>query len=357
MATTTIAADRHTIVTTGWTNPSNAYSLTGDNVYATAFPAKNSTIDGDFGFPAATAIPSGSTINSAVLTIEWTMSAAVSTCVMGMKGYNNGTADGTAEVTKTTVTEVQSTFTYTTVPSYTDTQTAGRIVARCRATKGNTNTGWTADIDFITLTIDYTAPSGHTVAVGINSETDTSLGAVNRLKTKAVGLLTETDSQFSPSAVRKYALGLLSETDSQFAVAHSKLKAVGIVTETDISLALYRLITRILGLPVETDSAFIMNTGQKGRIIGLLTETDSQFSLSVKKLKSVGLLTETDTALLEVVRKLKALGLISETDYSLALGSPTIIVTLGLCSETDSIPGIVEEWKDSWSRQLFHLRI
>jgi hypothetical protein len=51
MATTKRPANRHTVVATGWTNPTRAYALVGDDSYATLVSAKNATRSGDFGFP------------------------------------------------------------------------------------------------------------------------------------------------------------------------------------------------------------------------------------------------------------------------------------------------------------------
>ena len=54
MAITRRAANRHTVVATGWTNPSNAYSIESDGTYATLASAKSATVSGDFGFPDVT---------------------------------------------------------------------------------------------------------------------------------------------------------------------------------------------------------------------------------------------------------------------------------------------------------------
>ena len=54
MSTTRRAANRHTVEVTGWTNPENAYALSGDNTYATIDSAKSSNLQGSFGFPDIT---------------------------------------------------------------------------------------------------------------------------------------------------------------------------------------------------------------------------------------------------------------------------------------------------------------
>lgn len=148
------AADRHTVVTTGWTNPSNAYATSGDNTYATAAPAKNATVNGDFGFPAL-GIPAGATIISVKVEVEWGMTAAVTGGTLGLKGRNNGVDDSAAEVTKTTTPEAVSIFTFGTLPSVTDLNTAGRVVARVRCSKGNTNSAMTGNLDYVFLTVVY----------------------------------------------------------------------------------------------------------------------------------------------------------------------------------------------------------
>lgn len=174
MATQTQAADRHTTVTTGWTNPTNAYATTGDNVYATAAPAKNSTVNGDFGFPSL-GLPAGATINAVRLVVEWGMTAAVTGGTLGVQGRNNNVADTAAEVTQTTTTEAQSTFTFGTKPSVTDLNTAGRVVARVRCTKGNSNTAMTGNLDFVRLEVDYSVTTAQSL-----SATATAVPAVSR---------------------------------------------------------------------------------------------------------------------------------------------------------------------------------
>lgn len=158
MATVTIAADRHTVVATGWTNPSNAYATTGNNVYATGLAPKNGTLSGDFGFPADSVIPAGSSIDAVRIVVEWGMTASVTGGTLGVQARNGGVDDAGAEVTKTTTTEAQSTKTLTTLPSLADLQTDGQVVARCRVSKGNTNTAMTGNLDFVRLEIDYTVP-------------------------------------------------------------------------------------------------------------------------------------------------------------------------------------------------------
>jgi hypothetical protein len=157
MASITQASDRHTTVTTGWTNPSTAFASTGDNTYATAAPGKNATVNGDFGFPSL-GLPTGSTITAVRLVAEWGMTAAVTGGTLGVQGFNNAVADSAAEVTQTATAEADSTFTFGTLPSLTDLNTAGRVVGRVRCSKGNTTNAMTGNLDFVRLEVDYTPP-------------------------------------------------------------------------------------------------------------------------------------------------------------------------------------------------------
>lgn len=161
MATVTKAASSNTLVSTGWTNPTNAYGTTADGTFATAAPAKNGTVSSDYGFPAFTTsdIPDGSSISSVVVTVAWKLSATT-LATLGVQGRNNGVTDSAAEVTDTTDTAVtQKTFTFGTVPALTDLRNAGQVVARVRDSRGNTNTAHTGSLDFVSLTVTYSTPT------------------------------------------------------------------------------------------------------------------------------------------------------------------------------------------------------
>lgn len=159
MPTVTKAASAHTIVTTGWTNPSNAFATTGDNTYATGTPGKNSTVSGDFGFANFTSadIPDGATINSVTLTVEWGMTAAVTGGTLGVQLRNNGVAQG-SETTQTSTTEAQATQ-VTTTTTLADLRSASTLLkARVRVAQGNTASAMTGNLDFVSMTVNYTLP-------------------------------------------------------------------------------------------------------------------------------------------------------------------------------------------------------
>lgn len=158
MASVTKAANSHTVVTTGWTNPSNAYATTGNNVYATAAPAKNATVTGDFGFPAFTSgdIPDGATIDVVTVRVEWKLSVTTS-ATLGVRANNPAGTPVGNESTFSSATEAQTIQQSTSGITLADLR-AGTVVARVRDTRGNTNTAHTGSLDFVSLTIDYTVP-------------------------------------------------------------------------------------------------------------------------------------------------------------------------------------------------------
>ncbi len=174
MATVTKAANAHTVVATGWTNPGNAFASTGNNVYATAAPAKNATVNGDFGFATFTEFDSSATINSVTVTVEWKVSVTT-VATLGVQLRNNGAAVGT-ETTFSSTTEAQSTQVAVSGISALDLLN-GLVVARVRDARGNNNTAHTGSLDFVSLTVDYTAntvfgdsPAGTTTVTGSSSE-------------------------------------------------------------------------------------------------------------------------------------------------------------------------------------------
>lgn len=159
MPTVTRAANAHTVVTTGWTNPSNAFATSGDNVYATAAPGKNATVSGDYGFADFTSsdIPDGATIDAVRIVSEVNLSAVVTGGVYGCQPRVSGANSGT-EATKTTTTEEQVTATFGSV-TLSDLRSASTVIkARCRGSKGNTTSALTVSLDFVRIEVDYSTP-------------------------------------------------------------------------------------------------------------------------------------------------------------------------------------------------------
>jgi hypothetical protein len=183
----TKAANAHTVVATGWTDPSNAYATTGDNTYATIASAKNTTYSGDFGFPNFTSsdIPDNSTINSVTIYVEWGMTASVTGGTLGCQPRLNGANSGT-ELTKTTITEEAQSVAFGTV-TLTDLRSASSLIkARCRVTKGNSTTGMTGNLDYVYLEVDYTEPT-YNFSTNPTGTISTPAGTAGMLSTHVTG--------------------------------------------------------------------------------------------------------------------------------------------------------------------------
>jgi hypothetical protein len=163
MTTTTVPANAHTVVSTGWTNPSNAYASSGDNVYATILngtTSKNISQSGDFGFAdiASGTIPDNAIIQAARIVVEDNLSAAVTGGLFGLIGRISGVDAGT-EVTQTTTTEATLTFNFATLPTIANLRAASTVIkARARGAKGNTSSALTVNLDFVRLEIDWVPP-------------------------------------------------------------------------------------------------------------------------------------------------------------------------------------------------------
>jgi len=159
MATVTKFANANTVVTTGWTSPTNAYA--DDGSYATAAPGKNSSVTTDYGFPAFTTsdIPSGSTINSVTAEFQYKTSATgVTGELVGIQLNNNGTLLDSESTFTPATGDTTSTLSNITAVAQADLQTANQFKVRVRSAKGNTNTSVTHSVDYVKLTVDYNAP-------------------------------------------------------------------------------------------------------------------------------------------------------------------------------------------------------
>lgn len=143
------------VITTGWTNPTNAYA--DDNVYATAAPAKSASITSEYaGFDFGSVIPDGSTINSVTVRQRWFVDTTASTATLGSQAYVGTTAQGT-EFTNTAEPLTETLDTYT-VASLTRADLLD-LRLRLRAGRGTGNTGYTASLDAVDVVVDYTAPA------------------------------------------------------------------------------------------------------------------------------------------------------------------------------------------------------
>jgi hypothetical protein len=150
-----------------WTNPNsaqsdNSTSATSTNAaeVASAAPGKNQEYASVWSVPFTTSdIPNGATINSVTVGVEWRVSttssvaelrstafadSAQTTAVSASPGLSN-----TAEPTNLTV------QTYIATPTLAQLRD---LWIRVQALRGNSNTAVTAYLDYVKVTVDYTAP-------------------------------------------------------------------------------------------------------------------------------------------------------------------------------------------------------
>lgn len=149
-------ATRGSVGTNNWTNPNNATADDGTN-YATCEPAKNNSVIGDWDFAAFSdgEIPVGATINSVVVRSNYKVSVTSSIASLGVSPGNNGSFDTEETDTSEPLADANYDVTFNTTPSETDLKTAGRLVARIRGIRGNSNNAVTFSLDYIELRVDY----------------------------------------------------------------------------------------------------------------------------------------------------------------------------------------------------------
>jgi hypothetical protein len=189
MPTLTRAANAHSVVSTGWTNSSNAFSTTGDNVYSTTLngsTSKNLNHVGDFGFAniLSAAIPDGSTIDEVRIRCEADLSGTGVGVLFGVLGRISG-ADSGSETTKTSTGEEEVVATLSGV-TLSDLRSASTVLkARCRGAKGNTASAFTVFLDYVRLEVDYTEAGGTTFENTATVDAVATIGATTEVQTPA----------------------------------------------------------------------------------------------------------------------------------------------------------------------------
>jgi hypothetical protein len=137
-------------------------TVQSDNaVYATAAPGKNQEYASVFEVPFTTGeVPSGATINSALVEIQVKCSTTASVGIVTSSLFADSaqaTAIGAVPGVQTPATEptVDTTFSFTRNP--TEAQIRDLWV-RVQGTRGNSNTALTWSLDFVRVTVNYTDP-------------------------------------------------------------------------------------------------------------------------------------------------------------------------------------------------------
>jgi predicted CxxxxCH...CXXCH cytochrome family protein len=146
-------------LTGGWGTPTNAYA--DDTAYASVLNsvAKRGEYANDFGtFGFNSAIPVGATINSVTIGVAWYVTPALaSPTTLGVQPYISGVASGTEfqNVAQPTAITVQSS------PAYTLTRADlldGTFAVRARLLRANVANSQSGYLDYVSVTVDYTAP-------------------------------------------------------------------------------------------------------------------------------------------------------------------------------------------------------
>jgi hypothetical protein len=156
MAAVTHAANANAVVTTGWGSPTNGYA--DDAAYATATPAKNSTVNSDFGFANFTSgeIADGSIIDSVTMSMKSKNATTVTLKTHGVQGYNSGSTSGSEATATGNTTEATITATLSGV-TLADLRSASTLLkARVRSTQGSSSTTSLSSLNYVSMTVNYT---------------------------------------------------------------------------------------------------------------------------------------------------------------------------------------------------------
>ena len=217
MATISKYAAYHTAITTGYTNPSNAYA--DDGVYATAAPGKNAEVSAYFGFPAFTTdeIPDGAIINSVTTEFKYHVSTTASIATQYWQTFKSTTALGTEQSdTSEPTSDVIKTHQVTSGITLTDLRSNDVARMRLRSARGNSNTAVTFYVDYVKITVDYTpAVVGAASLTGIGSLSATSLlYKIGTALLSGIGSLTVTAINTIIGSANLIGQGVLSATGS-----------------------------------------------------------------------------------------------------------------------------------------------
>lgn len=149
------------VVVTGWTNPGNAYSLTDDNTYATAAPAKNQNVSSNFttfGFDSS--LPSNATINAVTLVAQYNVSTQSSIADLTVVPVVSGSDCGSGgNDTSEPLSDYDFSTNVTSCRSWTrDDLLDANFKVRVNAHRGNSNTAVTFSLDMVKVTVNYSLP-------------------------------------------------------------------------------------------------------------------------------------------------------------------------------------------------------
>jgi len=256
VAVLTKYANAHTAITTGYTNPTNAYADDGTN-YATAAPgAKNTEVSAYWGFPAFSTsdIPDGSTINSITVEHEFKTSTTSSIATEYIQVFVNTEAVGSEQSNASEpATDTRLDHQVTTGVTLANLRTADVVRARTRSLRGNSATAVTFSLDFVRITVDYTPSTAHTKdladTITFSDNNTKSIGYSKSLadnitfsddNTKQVGLvkvlsdtITFTDNESSEAAFNKSLDDTITFSDNRTSEAEFNKSLADSITFSD----------------------------------------------------------------------------------------------------------------------------
>jgi len=281
MATVSKYASYHTVITTGYTNPSNAYA--DDGVYATAAPAKSAQVSAYFGFAGFTTseIPDGSIINSVTIEFQYKVSTTSSIATQYWQVFNDTTGLGTeqsdaSEPTTDTIKTHQVTSGFT----LTDLRSNDTVRARLRSARGNSNTAVTFSIDYVKITVDYTPVTliTPTTQTSTFSQPTPTISAVKNVSISA-GVQTITFSQPTPNVI--LATNVNVSADVQTITASQPTATISTATNTIVQPQVQAINSFLPELTVSTIknvsiSADVQTITADNPNVGISTDLDYQ---------------------------------------------------------------------------------
>lgn len=152
-----------------WTSPNNAHA--DDGSYATAAPGKNQEFASVWSVPFSTSdIPNGAGITSTTVEVQWKVSTTSSVATLRSTAFADS-AQATAVSASPGVNDTAEP-TADTIRTYSATPTLAQLRdlwVRVQAMRGNTNTAFTASLDYVKVTVVYTDPPAGVTGTGSSS--------------------------------------------------------------------------------------------------------------------------------------------------------------------------------------------
>lgn len=189
-----------------WTSPANVASDNG--VYATAAPGKNQEYASVFGIAFSTTdIPNGSTIDSALVEIQVKCSTTSSIGIVTSSLFADSaqaTAIGAVPGVQSPATEptVDTTYSFTRNPTLAEVRD---LWVRVQGTRGNSNTALTWSLDFVRVTVNYTAPPPGVTGTGAATSAASTGTGSGKEAFRATGAATAALSAGSGAGVQRFS--------------------------------------------------------------------------------------------------------------------------------------------------------